>query len=174
MKGMPAPSPWLTHAVCCRRTNKHPLPPCELSAGRPAQTPVVPGVSPAQSFLRLLYPHPRTLNHIRFEWFGEIKANSVHKYFITFHSFSPDGDSRCHALSSSGHPQPHHIWPSVRPTGPTLPPWLPKTNPVQTRYLIIKQLLNGKMQKIMGFIGAPVLTHFEPHLASILATTFMI
>lgn len=83
MKGMSPSSHWLIHKVCCRwtggRPDKHTLPPCELYAGRPAQPPGVPAVSPVWSVLWLLCPHPGTLNRIWFEWFGEIKANSVHK-----------------------------------------------------------------------------------------------
>lgn len=79
MKGTPATSHWLIHTVRCRGTDKHALPPCELSAGKPAQPPGVPAVSPAQSVLRLPYPHPGTLSHIRFEWFGEITKFEVVK-----------------------------------------------------------------------------------------------
>lgn len=47
----------------------------------------------------------------------------------TFNCSLPDGQSQCHPLPFSGPPQPHRIWSSACPTGPTWPPWLPKTYP---------------------------------------------
>lgn len=45
------------------------LPPCELSAGRPAPPPDVPGVSPDESVLRSLCPRPETLDHMWLDLF---------------------------------------------------------------------------------------------------------
>lgn len=91
MKGTPATRHWLMYTVGSRRTDKHALPPCELSARRPAQPPAVPGVSLAQSVLRLLYPHPGTLNHMLFERFWCNKSQSCSNAFYWPIPLNPTG-----------------------------------------------------------------------------------
>lgn len=130
--------------MTCQPRGSYVLPLCELSAGRRVEPPDFPAASPAQSGLRLLRPHSeknrnnRDINVIYFH--KQLLSVFIQNYKLTFHCVIPGVEPQSHTLTSSWSPGLHYILPSACPTGPTLPPWLPKTDPVQATDITVKLL----------------------------------